>query len=192
MRLDFVATYIALWILVVFQGLLILALLKQLTTIRRLAERASPLGDKLPLGSSAPEFMGTDLQFAGWNDADSLGVVILFLTAGCPACQELLNSIGQHGDNVVPHIVAVCQGGDACSKRVANLSSAIQLAACNGEETARQYRISRFPTAVVVDRERKIRGYGHPTNVTDLVRMFYDSIGDIAATTGHTFESSLR
>lgn len=191
MGFSFSATYVALWSLAIFQGLLILSLLQQLTKIRALAEGTKPIGDWLPVGYAAPGFESADQLKNGWGHLDPSELVVLFLSAGCAACQELLNDIGRRS-HTVPQILAVCQGGNACAKVVAQLASNIPLVVGEGEQTARQYHVSRFPTAVVVDRERKIRGYGHPSNAAELERIFRDSLGEIAATAPHAVASSSR
>src|SRR5688500_20377107 len=65
MGFPFVASYIAVWILVIFQGLLILALLKHLAEVKQLARLGGVAGaDPLPAGAPAPDFEGVDLRSA--------------------------------------------------------------------------------------------------------------------------------
>ncbi len=180
MRFGFPATYIALWAMVIFQGLLILALLQRLEKLRELIERGSFAKDRLPIGSSAPEFFGTNQfgQQTGLGSLDGRGGVILFLSPDCSLCNALVGSIGALV-NELPPIVAVCRGvAEACTAFSGQLGNAVQFLSDPSGETAALYGASAFPTAVVIDGSRKIRGYGHPKAVDDLKRTFAESLAD--------------
>ena len=181
MNFGFSASYIALWALVVFQGLVALALLKQLTELRRLVEQGGLLGeDWLPVGSPAPEFAGLDFRsgrHVSNRDLNGREVVILFLSA-CDVCIKLADNLRQAATNGLPPIVAFCRGGErSCAGIVKALPPEIHLLLESAEDTAARYRASRSPTTVVVDGKRRIRGYGHPENVEDLKRLLASSLG---------------
>jgi len=178
---TFSASYITLWALVVFQGLLILALLRQLGELRRwVAQGHLPGEDRLPAGSSAPEFAGLDFRSGrrvSSLDLDGTGAVILFLSA-CDVCIRLADSLRQTATSDLPPIVAFCQGGEGlCSGIVRGLAPGVPLLLENSEETAALYRVFNSPTAIVIDGKRKIRGYGHPENAEDLKKLFVSSLG---------------
>lgn len=52
----FLSSYIALWLVVLAQGVLILAVLQQLAKLRNAAVRGDLSEDRLPDGSKAPDF----------------------------------------------------------------------------------------------------------------------------------------
>ncbi len=62
MKFGFTASYIALWLLVVFQTLVTIGLLRQITTLLSLWEGRLPSDELLPLGSLAPKFSAWDLR----------------------------------------------------------------------------------------------------------------------------------
>jgi hypothetical protein len=63
MNFGFSASYVALWALVGFQGLLVLVVLRQLAELRQLVDQGTlPTEDWLPVGSQAPEFAGQDIH----------------------------------------------------------------------------------------------------------------------------------
>jgi peroxiredoxin len=177
---GFSATYIALWAMVILQGLLILALLQRLEKLRELLERGSFAKDRLPLGSNAPEFFGTS-QFGrqtGLRSLDGRGGVILFLSPDCPLCNTLAGSIGALVNELAPTI-AVCRGvAEACAVFSKQLGNAVEFLADPSGETAALYGVSAFPTAVIIDGSRKIRGYGHPKGVEELKRTFAESLAE--------------
>jgi len=173
------ASYIALWILVLFQGFVALALLRQLADLRPFAQQVALHKDQLPLGTPGPEFDGRDFGSGRQVSIQDLvqGGVILFLSSGCSACKSLANTIGRGTKGSLPTIIAFCQGAeDACGAFVA---PEIPLILERAAETAERYRIAAFPTAVVLDGERKIRGYGHPQNAEDLNKLVASSLGQL-------------
>ena len=73
-------------------------------------------------------------------------------------------------------VIAFCQGQEQpCSEFV---TPGIPLILEGAAETAARYHASGFPTAVVVDGQRKIRGYGHPHNADDLKTLVAGSLGE--------------
>jgi AhpC/TSA family len=164
----------------VFQGLLILALLQRLEKLRELIERSSFAKDRLPIGSSAPEFFGTDRfgQQTGLRHLDGRGGLVLFLSPDCLLCSALVGSIGALLNELPPTIV-VCRGvAEGCTAFSTQLGHAVQFLSDASGETAALYGASAFPTAVVIDGSRKIRGYSHPKGVADLKRTFAESLAE--------------
>ena len=182
MRFSFFATYLAVWILVLLQGLLILALLRQLAELRRQVElRGMPSDDRLPIDSLAPEFTGADIgsgRQVGSHSLSAHGGVILFLSPECGLCKELASGLQQPAINGLPPIIALCQGGaQPCAYFVEILSGKVHLILDEVEKVAARYHVSGFPTAVIVDNQQKIRGYGHPEKVEDLRRLVESGLG---------------
>jgi hypothetical protein len=184
---SFFATYIMLWVAVVFEGLLILSLLQKLSVLRRLAEQGEfSGGSRLALGSRAPEFSGIDLRSGERISIDQLedrGGVIVFLSPHCSGCKTLVGSMVLAND--LPTTVAFCVGDEsACRGLLTGLAEEIHLSLTGAAEVAANYHVSGFPTAVVVDRERRIRKYGLPKDVEDLKALFArglsERVGDLA------------
>jgi hypothetical protein len=157
----------------VFQCLLILFLLEQLARLHRSAARGGFLEDRLPAGSKAPEFANVDKHASrkfGLRNAGGDGAVILFLSSECVVCRGLVDKLAHyHYGPDVPRIIPVCQGRErGCARYGKQLGARFRLVVDSAGETAARYRISTFPTAVVVDGKQKIRGYGYPSNVRDI------------------------
>ncbi len=187
MNFGFSASYIALWALAIFQGLVALALLKQLAELRAIAGHGRlPSEDPLPVGSPAPEFEGLDSRHGrkiSSRDTNERGVVVLFLSA-CPVCVRLADDLRQPLAPDLPPIVAFCLGGEgSCSAIMEKLTPQVHLLLKNAEEIAARYRVSNTPTAVIVDPHGTIRGYGHPASMEDLRQLVAKSLGRISAQT---------
>jgi thioredoxin-related protein len=107
----------------------------------------------------------------GWQ-----GAVLLFVAPECSVCKQLAESLQQAAMNGLPPIVAFCQGGvESCRPLVKALSGEVYVLVEGAEEVAAQYHVSGFPTAVVVDGEQKVRGYGRPENVEALRQLIEQS-----------------
>lgn len=176
MKLGFYSTYVALWTFVAFQGLLIVALLQRLDKLRRLAER----GSSLPIGSRAPEFFGVDQldQQTGLESLYDRAGIILFLSPECPACKALADSLRTLSVELPPTLT-ICQGQRAaCADLSEILGSSVKLIVDESGETARLYGVSGFPRGVVIDRNRRIRGYSYPRTIDELKRSFEESLAE--------------
>jgi hypothetical protein len=177
---SFFATYIALWIFALIQGLLLLSVLQQLTKLRHLLEQGElPAKARLPVGSEAPEFVGTDHhtgEQVGIQNLGAQGGVILFLSPSCSVCKYLASTIGKTATEELPPILAFCSGDqEACAGLLETLGSAVQpLDGADGSIAL--YHISSFPTAVVIDGDRKIRAYGFPRSVESLSELYSKGI----------------
>jgi hypothetical protein len=180
MNLDlFHISYIAVWVLVLFQGFLTLALLRRLEELRDLVkqsrgggiEEGSQEDDFLPIGSSAPEFAGLDARSGkpiGIHNLDG-GGVLLFLSSGCRLCRGLAESLGQIPLKGLPPIIAVCrEGKEAAMFFGKRLSENFPIMSEGAEETAKLYGVSGYPTSVVIGPERTVRAYGQPNDVESL------------------------
>ncbi len=175
MRLSFYSSYIALWALAIFQGLLILALVGQLAKLRRVAALGGFSEDQLPEGSRAPEFIDTHRgSKSGVRGLEGSGGVLLFLSSECLVCRGLTDSLGRAGSEELPLVIAFCQGREkGCAAFAKRLGSGARMILDSAEDTAARYQISRFPTAVMVDAQRKIRGYCHPRDLKELKQAWY-------------------
>jgi peroxiredoxin len=176
---GFSATYIALWTLAILQGLLVLAVLQRLEKLRQSFESGNFVKSHLPPGSLAPQFSGGD-QYGRQVGLENLNDprVILFLSPDCFVCKALVESIGSLAVDLPP-TVGVCQGErEGCEAFSRRLGPTVGLLIDVAKETTALYGVITFPTAVVIDSQRKIRGYSHPKTVEDLKRAFDDSLAE--------------
>ncbi|MCI0627777.1 MAG: hypothetical protein L0387_40030 [Acidobacteria bacterium] len=190
MNFEFATSYLALWAVVLFQGLIILALMRQLEELRKSAKHGGLTLEHLPTDSRAPEFAGVDFRSGrrvASRDLEGRGGVILFLSA-CPVCVRLVSDLNQVTTIDMPPMVAVCQGGDrACAGIAKGLPREFHLILEHSEEIAARYLVDSSPTAVFVDETLRIRGYGHPENVGDL-KLLIEQMGVAARDPGRQQE----
>jgi hypothetical protein len=177
MNFGLFATHIALWIVVAFQGLMIVALLLKLEKLQQLVER----GASAPIGSLAPEFTGRSQfdQETSLSMFDGRGGILLFLAPGCSLCERLLGSIDTSQDMGLPKMLVVCRGDkDRCAGVVKRLGRDVAMIVDHTGTIASTYGATVFPRAVIVDGHKKIRGYSYPRTADDLRRAFQDDLSE--------------
>jgi len=181
MTLSLLASYLAMWILVLLQSLLLVAVLRQLGELRSLADRKDlRSNDGSMLGSSAPKFSGHEARSGdalSSNIFSESGGIVLFLSSECATCRQLVETLKPPLIKQLPPIIAVCQGEYRAAARLGiKLDAAVRVLLKDADETAARYKVSSFPTAVIVDREQVVKGYGHPKNVDELSELVAGSL----------------
>jgi peroxiredoxin len=176
MSFGFYSSYVALWIWVIFQGFLALAIFRQVLELeKRSGKWKGATGGESLVGTRAPKFSGADFhsgQPININLFDGRGGVILFLTAHCSVCRQLARSLQAALLESLPPIVAVCTGDKKGKVKIGNrLGPQIPLLLDGAENLASLYKISGYPMAVVVDGQRMIRAHSGVNNVEDLERL---------------------
>jgi len=172
---SFSASYIALWVLVVFQGFVLLALLQQIEKLRRVAASGRLFEDQLPQGRRAPEFANIDRQSGrqfGTRSLEGSGGVLLFLSSDCLVCKRLAEDLGRRATDDLPAIVVFCVGRERGCARFENRLGTYKFVLDGAAKTAARYRVSSFPTAIVLDGQLKISRYGHPKDVTEIKELW--------------------
>jgi hypothetical protein len=180
---SFSTTYVALWVLVVLQGLLILALIRELAQLRLSFDRQDLTGaNHLSRGSRAPDFSGVDAHSGELvhlrNMLYGRGGIVLFLSPLCSICGMLAESLQKHGGEALPPLLAVCSGGErACSGLTKRIGRQFKFLAQEVDEAVVPYGISGFPTAVFIDPELRVVSYGTPNDADDLKRLYDRAVG---------------
>jgi thioredoxin-related protein len=171
---NFSLSYIALWALVVFQGLLALALVRQVSELReRIRGGELPEEEPLAEGNRAPAFTSKDLRSGDTYTSRSLqgrGGLLLFFSADCHICKTLATALHPVRPDRMPITLAFGLGREQAFSRFSQrLPDWIPLLLQDAGDISRQYHISTTPTAVLVDAKLQIRGYSHPESVAELL-----------------------
>jgi hypothetical protein len=180
MALTFGMTYVGLWILVLFEGLLMLVLLRQLEQLQRVLDRGGfTIRARLPTGTSAPEFETVDARTRARVSRDTFGGaggILLFLSPDCATCKDLATTLGRSTSEDDPRMVFVCQG-DAllCHDLLIRIAPGAPAILDPASTISSLYRVSSFPTAVVLDGALTIRSYAVPKHRGDLTRIMAEA-----------------
>ena len=182
MNFGFSASYIALWVIVAFQALVIVGLLRQLAELGNKVKSGNLLGeDWLPAGTLAPAFSGSALgsgRRIDRNIFEGRGGMILFVSSLCPVCKDLAAGIQQADHDSLPQMVAFCIGRESsCARFLKRIGDQVPLLLEKADETASRYHVSGFPTVVIMDGEKRILSYGHPQDVNELQHLWDQSLG---------------
>jgi peroxiredoxin len=170
---SFMASYGALWVLVVFLALVAIGLLREVTIMKRSLSQAGLRGDApLVIGSRAPRFSAVDARSGRVVTSrvlDGQTAAILFLSSGCAICRHLAYSIEGLIESNSISVLAVCKGDrHDCEQFLKSLSTRVPLVLDPRSEVSELYGISSYPVAVIVDADRRIRGYGYPRDARTL------------------------
>jgi hypothetical protein len=184
MSFGFYSSYIALWILAIFQGLLTLAIFRQVLELEKRSETWEIAGGQSLVGARAPKFSGVDSRSGRSINAkifDGRGGVILFLAAHCSVCRHVSRTLQDGVLETLPPLLAICTGDTKGAARLAKrLAPQIPLVLEGAQEAASIYKVSGYPTAVVLDGERRIRAHSGVNSVEELKRLVaLTSAGDL-------------
>jgi peroxiredoxin len=163
LSLFFSASYLALWVLVIVDSLVLLGVVRIVYQLQLSArsESAHPLRP----GKEVPAFVAADLYGGRISTSDLAGRVtaLLFVSPDCEACTDFLEILSSGKKELLQNLILVCRGAEEDCARLADqhhfTGSTI------GDKDAyitRLYGISRVPTAVVVDADLTLRAFGSP------------------------------
>jgi hypothetical protein len=162
-----------LWLLALFQGLLICFLVRQLSDLRELAEKGQgPKISQLPRGSTAPEFSGITLTSSLALHSSMLRgkrTVLLFLSTDCGICRKLAHELGTAAHSSLEGLVILCQGEQRVwESRLAALSRSVPVL-LPAQDVIEAYRLSGFPAVFIVDAAWRIVDARFPSLGADVL-----------------------
>jgi hypothetical protein len=178
-------SYVALWIVVCFQTLLVIALLKELGRLRRLESFGEAKEDHLPIGDKAPFVSGFDRRARAPINIEILerrGGALVFLSPDCYTCQDLVGSLEQFTDDEAGDLLVVCIGEhQPCSQLLRAIPRSVHTLSSTAERLPELYHVSAYPTAVIMDDHLRIRKYGHPRDIDELRDLLAERERDLPA-----------
>lgn len=184
MSFGFYSTYVVLWVLVIFQSLVLIGLLRESVTMRkRLAEMPAGGGggkdDRLPLGSKAPDFTTREIKSGRtFRRSDLAGrkSILLFLSPACKTCDYLAAEVHGIYHKAEGNLYAVCQGEkDECVKFLASHGVDIPVLLDPDREITERFKVFAPPAAIMLDDKVRIRAYGYPKKGEDVEQIIETS-----------------
>ncbi len=175
MTTMWIACYVMLWLLVLGEGILILALARQIGVLHN---RLAPTGARitnvgLELGAEAPRFSERDLR----GNLVTLGVqynkptMLIFISPNCSACSELAPSIRtvyQHEQKDTEIIVVSLAQDEEENRSYAKQHGLNTVPYVLAPYLADIYHVSTSPYAVLIDKQGKIYTKGIVNGVEHL------------------------
>lgn len=179
MNYGFGTSYALLWLVVAFQGLLIVALLRKLVEIQGLVERVPPSAlSQLARGSKAPPFTTTDIRSKRVLSLDTFAGgrgILLFLSSSCGICTRLASDLTDLPSHDATKLIVACKD----EKIVTALAPHMQCAVESVADMCATYRIARFPTAVIIDESRTVVDVVYPRAGREIISL--SRVGDARA-----------
>lgn len=165
----FVISYVALWVLVVLQTLILLGLTRAFAEMRGGGAEQPSLK-----GRPVPKFSGTDL-FGNEVSTTSIAgrpAVFLFVSPTCASCRVTLAEFRGVSSDASRDLFVVCAGGvDDCRQLAADYQLTRPVVVDHSGELKLQFGISGTPMAVRISPTGIIESYGEPVRGEELEQL---------------------
>lgn len=171
------ASYIALWLVVIVQTLVLFEMLRQIGILRR---RMPPepgallIDEGLSRGTSAPALVSRDLQTHEPFAVDRLRgqpAVLAFLTPSCVGCHALAPDLAQFAQDQAREIkvVIICpDSSESCLQFARQYELQTPIIADEDLTISRAFHVQRTPSATVLDAEGRVLIHGIPNSLSQL------------------------
>jgi peroxiredoxin len=175
---PFFVSYGVLWVIVVFQGLLLLGVTRAMYARGQDATTSSANEDVdgLERGTPLPDFTVRDVEGGLIQAGDFRGrtSAILFVSPTCPTCSVTLEELGALQSKTDENVVVVCRAATPdCQQLIDHYELSTPLiAGDDAYSLSSLLRIAAVPTAVLIDADGAIDSYGAPKRGEELERLF--------------------
>jgi methylamine dehydrogenase accessory protein MauD len=174
--MTIVVSNILLWILVLFQSLVLIGLVRAVHLLQMRsssgAGASSAVARPSIVGKQAPDFDVSDVNGGAINlSAFSERVVaLLFVSPSCRSCGWTLADMSALGERARENLVVICRADEnACRELGETYHLLPSLVVDEDLELSRLFDVDAVPTAVVIDESGKVRSYGHPMRTAELI-----------------------
>jgi methylamine dehydrogenase accessory protein MauD len=190
-------SYVALWVVVVFQGLLLLGLVRAVAELSTSARRSGTpgvpntarLGAGQPTpgaltGQPAPRFNAVDVLGGRVDSAsfDGQRRLLVFVAPSCPSCQEVWSDIEALSAEYRATVVLVCVARAQPCRQFAEQHEVAQPLLVDGEAVlATAFGISVTPTAVLIDADNVVGPYRHVGRADDPTQALQQLVAQLSS-----------
>jgi len=172
----FYVSYVALWLVVVFQSLVLLGLVR--TVYRSGAASAPELSATSSgrlIGHQAPEFSAVDVSGAPFDNGSLAGRMsaLLFVTPDCTSCMATLEEVAALRHKVDGNLVVVCRAGSAECARLRETYHLhdVPVVVDEAREISQLFDVQGSPTAVLIGATGLVRSYGQPMGAEEFAAL---------------------
>ena len=170
----FYVSHIALWILVGFQSLVLLELVRRLGSGGVSAKELEPTeGEELlGTGTPAPSFEAPilpNMQLMKSEAWYGRPLMLVFTTPKCSGCVEVADELIDMHLNSDRQLVVFCVGeSSGCVTFAETYLPGVSVLLDEKGMMAKEFRVTRTPTVIMIDEDAQIARYGFPRSVTRL------------------------
>lgn len=171
MSSTFWASYAALWLAVVVESVLLLALLREVGHVY-LQRAGSTARDGLPIGETLPPIDVSDEAPRPLVDLipRSGATVLLYILSGCPVCPEAVAALVPWAKRHAELHVVLLHAGKARSDY-----AGVPIAEIDPDLARERLRLRVAPFALVVDGDRRVLAKGLINHDSDVRRLLGDA-----------------
>ncbi len=161
--------FLGLWVLVLLQTLLFVALLRQVGVLHTRVAPRGAMGTETPTaGDIVPQTVfetldGHPVRFAAQNDKDFLA---LFVTPACSVCKDVMpgfRALSRERQSELDTVLAI--GADEVEAREYTREHSIRVATVADPRLLHQFKIPTTPYGVVINSEGRISAAGLVNNL---------------------------
>jgi peroxiredoxin len=165
--MTIVVSNILLWILVLFQSLVLIGLVRAVHLLQMRsssgAGASSAVARPSIVGKQAPDFDVSDVNGGAIN-------LSAFSEPSCRSCGWTLADMSALGERARENLVVICRADEnACRELGETYHLLPSLVVDEDLELSRLFDVDAVPTAVVIDESGKVRSYGHPMRTAELI-----------------------
>ena len=165
MELPFYLSYAALWVLVVFETLVVIGLVK--AHGHRHPEHVS---EQNHADEPAPEFEATDIAGApaGTSSLRGQRAALLFVSPDCETCSASPVQLEALKAKTRAKVVVVCRADrERCAAAAAGYDADVQVIADEDRAISELFRITATPTAITLTEDGRVASRGYALSGTD-------------------------
>lgn len=164
----FTLSYVALWLIVLFQTVLLIGIVRFVTR----TSSGGPAAHSPP--RTAPDFRVTDADGRALTNHDLHGRTtgLVFVSSGCSACTVTFDELRALSHRAKENVVLVCQGEEQeCLDIRSRYGTEVRMIVDPTGDLARLFGVDGVPVAVMVGDDGRILSTGEPLRGEDAERL---------------------
>ena len=165
---PFILSHLALWAVVIFQGLILLGVVRAVHELRQSSfgfDSPGADGTARLKGREAPSFTASDLFGRAIDSDDFRGqlTAMLFVSPDCSSCTVTLDEMNALTTKAKGNVIVVCRAGrEECRRLAERYDVRVPMIADEKLEVSELFDVSTVPIAVLINENNKIGSYGYP------------------------------
>jgi hypothetical protein len=154
----------ALTVVVILNSVVLVGLVRMVVQLYRVvspdADPAAPASRKV-----APAFVTRAMDGSLVDSARFVGRItaLLFLSPTCSTCMTTLDQVAAIKERAAGNLFLVCDGDASECRALADAYAPVQVVHDADRRIRNLYEVTRFPVAVLIGVDGKIRSYGEPS-----------------------------
>jgi hypothetical protein len=151
-------------VVVILNSIVLMGVVRMVVQLYRVV---SPDGDPAAPTSrkDAPAFVARAMDGSLVDSARFVGRItaLLFVSPTCTSCMTTLDQVALVKERAAGNLVLVCDGDSSECRALADTYAPVQLVHDADRRIRHLYEVTRFPMAVLIGVDGKIRSYGEPS-----------------------------